>query len=172
MDVLAAIRTRRSIRAYTDEPVAEADIKEILTAAMYAPSGGDQQPWRFVVVDDPKLLEAIPTLHPHAAMAAKAPLAILVCADRAAEVKTSGYLPQDCAAAVQNMLLAAHALGLGAVWCSVHPKEDRQERFNRLFGLPEGVTAMALVVIGRPAQDVPQPERYDPKKVRRNRWQG
>ena len=120
MDALQAIRTRRSIRVYQDKPVPEELVQQILTAAMYAPSAGDARPWQFVVITDCKLLRQIPTVHPHAPMAEQAPLAILVCGDAGME-KYPGNWPLDCAAAVENLLLAAHALGLGGVWTGCIP---------------------------------------------------
>ena len=127
MDTLLAIRTRRSIRAYQDKPVPEELTQKLLAAAMQAPSARNQQPWQFIVIDDRALLAKIPGVMPNAAMAAEAPLAILVCAELALE-KSQGYWVLDCAAAVENMLLAAHALGLGAVWCGVYPREPRDGR--------------------------------------------
>ena len=126
MDVLEAIHTRRSIRKYVDQPVPEELIQKLLAAAMQAPSARNQQPWEFVVIDDRAMLSKIPEFMPNAAMAAGAPLAILVCADL--DLETSpGYWMVDCAAAVEKMLLAAHGLGLGAVWCGVYPRDKRMD---------------------------------------------
>ncbi|GAB7021999.1 nitroreductase family protein [Salidesulfovibrio brasiliensis] len=169
MEVMEAIRSRRSIRKYTDEPVSEADVKDILEAAMMAPSAGNAQPWQFVVVDDPEKLAACKDVNPYAAMAPKAPLGVLVCGDMSLE-KFPGYWPQDCAAAVQNMLLAVHGKGLGAVWTGIHPIVEREEGFARLFGLPENVKPLALVVIGHPAQNPTAESRYKAERVHRNEW--
>jgi nitroreductase len=169
MDTLDAIRTRRSIRKYCDRPVPDEMVQTLLAAAMQAPSARNQQPWHFVVIDERQTLAAIPTLMPNAAMAADAPLAILVCADLALE-KSEGYWVVDCSAAVQNMLLAAHALGLGAVWCGVYPRQPRMEGLRRLIGLPENIMAHSLVVVGCPGEQVPPEDRYRPERVRRNRW--
>ncbi|MGA2621971.1 MAG: nitroreductase family protein [Thermoguttaceae bacterium] len=169
MDTLEAIRTRRSIRTYLDQPVPEDLIQKLLAAAMQAPSARNQQPWQWVVIDDRAILAKIPTIMPNAAMAAGAPLAILVCGDLDLE-KSEGYWVEDCAAATQNMLLAAHALGLGAVWCGVYPREARMEGLRRLVGLPENVIAHSLVVLGYAAEQVPPADRYRPERVRRNRW--
>ena len=102
------------------EAVSEADVTELLEAAMAAPSAGNQQPWHFIVIRDRAVLNAIPGFHPHAAMALHAPVGILVCGDPALE-KHPGYWVQDCAAATENLLLAVAAKGLGAVWCGVYP---------------------------------------------------
>jgi nitroreductase len=171
MEVLDTIHSRRSIRKYRDEPVPEDLIQKLLAAAMQAPSACNQQPWQFVVIDEGATLAKIPGFMPNAAMAAKAPLAILVCGDLHLGVeKSEGYWVLDCAAATQNLLLAAHALGLGAVWTGVYPREQRMESLRRLVGLPENVIAHSLVVIGYPAEQVQPEERYRPERVRWNHW--
>jgi nitroreductase len=169
MDALTAIRTRRSIRTFSDQPVAEALIEQLLAAAMQAPSARNQQPWHFIVIDDRTTLAAIPEFMPNASMAARAPLGILVCGDVALE-KSPGYWVVDCAAATQNMLLAAHALGLGAVWTGVYPRQPRIEGLRQLLGLPENVMAHSLVIVGHPAEQPPPQDRYRSDRVRRNRW--
>lgn len=169
MDTIEAIFTRRSIRKYLDKPVTEELVKKLLTAAMQAPSARNQQAWQFVVIDDRATLAKIPSFMPNAAMAADAPMAILVCGDLGLE-KSAGYWVVDCAAATENILLAAHALGLGAVWTGVYPREKRMEGLRQLVGLPEKVVAHSLVVIGHPAEQPPAADRYRPDRVRRNRW--
>ena len=116
MDAIDALLTRRSIRKYTKEPVSDEAIKMLLEAAMAAPSAGDQQPWHFIVIRDRAILDEIPKLHPHAQMVKEAPVAIVVCGDERS-VKYKDFWPQDCAAATQNLLLAAHAKnGSFATW--------------------------------------------------------
>jgi nitroreductase len=169
MDAIEAIFTRRSIRKYLDTPVAEELVQKLLAAAMQAPSARNQQAWQFVVIDDRAALAKIPAFMPNAAMAADAPLAILVCGDLSLE-KSPGYWVVDCAAATENILLAAHALGLGAVWTGVYPREARMDGLKRLVGLPEKVVAHSLVVIGHPAEQVPAVDRHRADRIRRNRW--
>jgi len=169
MDPLDAIRTRRSIRKYQDKPVPEELIEKLLAAAMYAPSACNAQPWQFVLLQDRKLLREVPKIHPYAAMAAQAPLAILVCGDTSLEI-SPGYWAIDCSAAVENLLLAAHALGLGAVWTGVYPQQDRVEGFRRLLGLPKNVIPHSLIPLGYPAEQPPQEERYRPERIHRNGW--
>jgi len=163
------LHARRSIRKYTAEAVSEADVTELLEAAMAAPSAGNQQPWHFIVIRDRGVLNAIPGFHPHAAMALHAPVGILVCGDQSLE-KHPGYWVQDCAAATENLLLAVAAKGLGAVWCGVHPRTDRVEGFTRLLGLPAHVTPFAFVPIGHPAESKPPARRYNPDRVHLDRW--
>ena len=169
MDTIEAIRTRRSIRRYTGEPVSDDVLAEILKAAMSAPSAGNQQPWQFVVVADRALRDAIAQFHPYAQMVPEAPVAIVVCGDLRLE-SYKGYWVQDCSAATQNILLAAHAQGLGAVWVGIYPVEDRVRRLQQLLALPAQVVPLALVPLGLPAERVPPANRFDPARVHRNRW--
>lgn len=169
MDVIEAIRTRRSIRKYKEKPVPEELVRELLAAAMSAPSAGNQQPWHFVVITDPKILSKVETVHPHAAMAGKAPMAILVCGDLSLE-KHEGFWVQDCSAAIQNLLLAAHGRGLGAVWTGIYPREPRVVGFRKLCSLPEYVIPLALVVIGYPDQELKPENRYREDRIHRNSW--
>ncbi len=171
MEVLEAIHTRRSIRAFTDAPVSEEDLDTILRAAMAAPSAGNSQPWHFVVVTDRAILDAIPDIHAHAAMVRQAPLAIAVAAELAQEkYQGFGYWTLDCSAAVENLLLAARAIGLGTVWCGIYPRPERMEGLSRLLSLPEGVKAHALVVVGHPAQEFKRVDRFKPERIHRNTW--
>ena len=169
MDAYTTIVTRRSVRAYADTPVDEATREKLLAAAMQAPSAVNKQPWEFVVMDDPALLRKVPEIHPHARMAVNAPLVVLVCGDER-RVHAPGYLPQDCAAATENLLLAAHALGLGGVWCGVQSQPEREQGFRDLLGIPDHVVPFALVCVGYPAETPTQPERYEPERVHRNGW--
>ncbi len=169
MDTLEAIFTRRSIRKFLADPISEELTQKVLAAAMQAPSARNQQPWQFVVIDDRAILAAAAARMPNAAMAAHAPLGILVCGDLSLE-KSPGYWVVDCAAAVENLLLAAHALGLGAVWTGVYPRQERMETLRQLVALPENVIAHSLVVLGHPAEQPHAISRYLPERVRRNRW--
>lgn len=169
METLEAIMTRRSIRRYTGEPVPEAQVQTLLCAAMAAPSAGNQQPWQFVLVRDKARLHEIARIHPHAAMAPKAALGILVCGDTRVE-KYPGYWVIDCAAAVQNLLLAAHDLGLGAVWTGIYPMQDRVEAFAKLFDVPAGVVPHSFIPVGRPAEERKGEDRYRPERVHLERF--
>jgi len=171
MDALEAMLTRRSIRTYRDEPVSEEAIETLLRAAMAAPSAGNEQPWHFVVIRDRAVLDAIPSVHPYAQMAAGAPLAIAVCGDERL-AKYEGFWVQDCAAATENLLLAAHASGLGAVWCGVYPSEERVAAVRELLAVPEQITPFCLVVIGHPDESKGPADRYDDARVHRDRFGG
>lgn len=169
MEVFEAIYHRRSIRRYAERPVPEELISDLLGAAMMAPSAGNAQPWQFIVITARETLVKVPQFNPYAAMAAQAPLAILVCGDLDLE-KYPGYWVQDCAAATQNLLLAAHARGLGAVWTGIYPMEDRVTHFRRHFELPPRVIPLALVVIGWPAQKASRKDRYRAERIHRETW--
>lgn len=170
METMEAILSRRSIRRYTGEGVPDTVIEEILRAAMQAPSAGNQQPWQFVVITDRSILREVPRFHEHAKMVPDAPAAILVCGDLRRE-KYEGFWVQDCSAATQNILLAAHAKGLGAVWVGIFPREGRVTGFRKLLGLPDHVVPMAIVPIGFPAVRKPGEERFDRSRIHRDRWE-
>lgn len=166
MDTLEAIRSRRSIRKFHDCPVAPDAMEKLLRAAMSAPSAKDEQPWRFVVMEDAALLRRIPEFHPGAEAAKQCAAGILVCHDTAFE-QLPGYWVQDLAAATQNILLAAHALGLGACWIGAHPITAFEKGFRDLLGLPENVVPLAFVALGHPAETLPARDTFRPERVHR-----
>ena len=170
MDTLEAILTRRSIRRYTSKKVPSELITEILRAAMSAPSASNEQPWYFVVIDDRKILDEIPRFHPYADMLPEAPLAILVCVDLIPQ--REGFVVQDGSAATQNLLLAAHAKGLGAVWLGIYPLGERIEGMRKLTNLPNHIVPLALIALGYPAENIPREDRYQPQRVHVNKWSG
>jgi len=166
---LEAISTRRSVRSFTSKPIAKEIVEELLRAAMSAPSAGNEQPWQFVVMDDRRMLDRIIDVNPNAKMCKEAQAAILVCGDTSKE-KYPGFWVQDCSAAAQNILLAAHDKGIGSVWTGVYPIEERVEGFRRLLGLPENVVPFCLVPLGYPAKQVPQVDRFQRDRVHHNGW--
>ncbi|MDP1629751.1 MAG: nitroreductase family protein [bacterium] len=169
MDALKTIHTRRSIRKYQKKKIPAELIEKILRAGMAAPSAHNEQPWHFVVVTDKKTLTLASKISPYAAMIEEAPLAILVCGDLNLERgRVKGFWIQDCAAAVQNMLLAAAALGLGAVWTGIYPAENLVGGHRQLFGLPENIIPFALAAFGYPAEKPAEQDRFKPERVRYN----
>jgi nitroreductase len=169
MDAIETIFTRRSIRAYTDQPIPGETIELLLKAAMQAPSAGNQQAWQFVAITDRSRLNSLAEVLPYGKMLTSAPLCIVVCGDLGLE-KSKGYWVQDCSAATQNILLAAHALGLGAVWLGVYPREDRVRDVCNTLGIPETVTPLCAIAIGFPAEQKPRAERYNLERVHTNHW--
>jgi nitroreductase len=166
---LDAILSRRSIRKYTDQPVADELVTGLLRAAMAAPSAGNQQPWEFIVVRDRSLLESISLSQPYAGMTRDAQLAIVICADVSRE-KHPGFWVEDCAAATENLLLAAHGAGLGAVWLGYYPVEERVEKMRQLFGLPQTIVPFAIVPLGYPAEQPAPADRFDATRIHHERW--
>ena len=166
---MKAILTRRSIRKYKPQAVPDEIITELLTAAMSAPSAGNEQPWEFVVINDRKLLDRIPEFHPYATMLKEAPVAILVCGDLKRE-KHKGYWVQDCSAATENILIAVNEKKLGAVWLGIYPREERVAGLRKLLGIPENIVPFSLIAIGYPAEVKEPADRFDPVRVHQNRW--
>lgn len=168
MDLFDALYSRRSIRQYTDEPVSDEHVQQLLSAAMIAPSAGNAQPWRFIVINERPLLDKLADYHPYVGMIKQTPLAILVCGDLSLE-KYAGYWVVDCSAAVQNLLLAAHGLGLGAVWTGVYPMQERMDYLNELFSLPENIVPHSLIPVGRPAMNSKRLDRFKEERVHYNK---
>ena len=169
METLKAISTRRSIRKFLSQQVSEDLIESILQAGMQAPSARNYQPWQFIVTTEREILDKIPKVHPYAEMMYQATLAILVCGDLKLE-KSIEYCALNCAAATQNMLLAAHDLGLGAVWLGVYPREERMAGLKNLFILPDHIIPISLISCGYPAEDIAPEDRFKPQRIHQNQW--
>lgn len=162
-----SIFERRSIRKFIDKNISDEDLNLILKAAMCAPSANNSQPWEFIVVTDRKLLDQITQVHPYTGMLKTADLALIVCA----KIQSSKqYWPQDCAAATQNILLEATALGIGSCWCGVYPVEKRIEAIRELFSVPDNVTPFSVIALGYPAENKSANNRYIPQKIHTNKW--
>lgn len=158
---------RRSIRAYTRQEVTDAQVKTLLEAAMAAPSAAANDPWRFVVVRNREKLLRIKAALPYGQMLDSAALGIVVCGDiEAAHDHQLSYLLQDCSAAIENLLLAAHILGLGACWLGVHPREQRVKSLREILKLEDAITPVACVAIGHPAEAKEPRTRYQADYVR------
>ncbi|MBD5641957.1 MAG: nitroreductase family protein [Desulfovibrio sp.] len=170
MDLFEALKTRRSIRKYTSEPVSDDSIHALLDAAMHAPSAKNEQPWHFIVVRDPEIRAILAKTTPYTGMAAHAPVVIVVCGDMKCE-KAPGMWPQDCAAATENLLLAARGENLGTVWCGVHPLKEREEHVRAALNLPAHIIPFNLICIGHPAQAFREEQRFREERVHRDKWQ-
>lgn len=165
------ILARRSIRVYSPGEVSDAAVTKLLEAAMAAPSAMTKDPWRFVVVRDKQALAKLAALHPGAAMLSAAAMAIVVCGDLdAAFERQLSYLLQDCSAATENLLLAAHALGLGACWVGIHPGEAGIKRVKELLALPGTVIPLAAVSIGQPGEQLEPRTRFNRDYVHTEGW--
>jgi nitroreductase len=164
-----AIFNRRSIRKYTGKVVPDEVIEKIIKAGMAAPSAGNEQPRHFIVINDRNILSEIPKFHPYSQMLKEANCAVVVCGDTSLE-KYQGCWVQDCSAATQNMLLAAHELELGSVWLGVYPMDDRVKAIKQLLGLPDNVIPLCIVPFGYPAENKGSANRFEPSRIHRNRW--
>ncbi|MCD7915277.1 MAG: nitroreductase family protein [Tannerellaceae bacterium] len=164
------ILSRKSIRRYTDMPVSEDQIHMLLRAAMAAPSALNLQSWAFIVVTDRLLLNTLSMKLPYAKMVASAPVAIVVCGDLSKAKYGGDYWVQDCSAASQNILLAAKALGLGAVWTSTYPEEDRIITVKQILSLPEYIYPLNVIPIGYPNQEETPKDKFDPENIHYNVW--
>ena len=168
---LSFIFGRRSIREYQTASVPDEVVTDLLAAAMAAPSACAKDPWRFVVVRNRGTLQAIAGALPNGTMLANAAVGIVVCGDlRAAHGGELSYLLQDCSAATQNLLLAAHALGLGACWLGVHPRQPRIEALTKILHLPDKVVPVCCIAVGWPAEQKPPRTRLAPAYVHDDVW--
>ena len=168
---LELIFSRRSIRAYEDRPVSEELVRDLLEAGMAAPSAVCKDPWRFIIVRDREMLGRISDGLPNGKMLASAGVGIVVGGDlREAHDRQLSYLLQDCSAAIENILLAAHALGLGACWLGVHPREDRIHHVRSLLGMPEDIVPVSIISLGWPGEHKEPRTRYLESRVHKERW--
>lgn len=169
--VLDNIATRASVRQFTDQPVSDVVMEEILRAGMAAPSAVNKQPWAFVVVTEPERIAALNEVHPYANLKT-ATAAVIVCGDmdKALEGRAREYWVQDCSAVTENILLAAHALGLGAVWCGVYPSPDRVAAVSEVLGLPGSIVPLNIVTMGYPAAEVQPKDKWDPARIHYQQW--
>jgi len=168
---LNPIFARRSIRSYTRKPVSDETLHDLLEAAMAAPSACAKDPWHFITVRDRDMLNRMADGLPNGQMLREAQIGVVVCGDldRAHEGLLS-YMLQDCSAAIENLLLAASTLGLGACWLGVHPREDRVAHLSTLLTLPASVLPVSVISLGYPA-DPPEPRtRYRDEAVHAEVW--
>lgn len=171
--VMANILSRKSVRSYTDEAVTRQQLDTLVRVAMAAPTGKDMRPWKFIVIDDKSVMQQLAAQLPKAKMLAEAQAAILVCGDlsiKDKEGKPSTNWTFDCSAASENLLLQAEAMGLGAVWTSVYPYEDRTDAIKKVFELPDDIVPFSLIPIGYPKGD-PQPkDKFDKDNIHYNKY--
>jgi nitroreductase len=169
---LALIFGRRSIRVYSPGEIAPETVTKLLEAAMAAPSAMTKDPWHFIVVRKQHTLSLLAEILPGGKMLSTATLAIVVCGDLDAAFESQlSFMLQDCSAAVENLLLAAHALGLGACWVGVHPNENAVRRLKDLLKLPSAVIAMAVISLGLPGEDAGPRTRFNRDYVHFENWE-
>jgi len=166
------IQTRTSIRHYTDQQLTDAQIEQLLRAGMSAPTACNKQPWEFVVVRDAATRTALAEAFGAWRMAAEAPVVFVVCGNmlNALEGDNQSYWIEDCSAATENILLAAHAIGLGGVWCGVRPSAERCQMVSQLVGLPSYVKPLCLVCVGYPAENPEPKDKWNTEKIHNDKW--
>ena len=163
---LDVIMTRTSIRSFTGDPVSREQLETILKAGMAAPSAINIQPWRFVVMTDKEKIASTFGNNPRGAdMYTKAGAVIVVCGDT-----SSMFWFEDCSAAAENILLAAHALGLGAVWTAGYPAEDRVKPVSEALKLPENIKPLCIIPVGVPAEDPEPKDKWKPENIHWEKW--
>lgn len=168
--VLDNIATRTSIRDYQKKPVEKDKVDKMLRAGMAAPTAMNKQPWHFIVVDERRVLDSLSMANPHSKMLQKAPLAIVVCGDMQKTIDGDGrdFWIQDCSAVTENILLAAHAMGLGAVWTGVYPAVERCKAITKVLGLPDNLVPLSCIVIGYPAENPKPKDKYKESNISYN----
>lgn len=169
MDAIEAIFTRRSIRRYSDKEIKNEIVDKIIHAGMYAPSAVNKQPWHFIVFEKAETKNAIMDVHRSSLMLAEAKKAILVCYDENLQ-HDEGYGLLDCSASTQNMLLTAHALGIGSCWIGIYPREKRMEGLREIFKLPGNIIPFAVISLGYPAETKETPDRIKPERIHFESW--
>ena len=163
---LQIVFSRRSIRKYTDQPVSEADITSLLEAGMAAPSAANRKPWHLVAVTDRQTIQAIAKTPPYGRTLPDAALVIVVCGDPS----VSDWWLQDCTLATENILIAAAALGLGAVFLGCHGKAEREGPIRQALGIPDEIGMASVLCIGHPAEEKEPRTQYDPAQVHHDKW--
>lgn len=171
-DTLKTIMNRKSVRSYTDEPVSEEQLIALVKAGMSAPTAVDCRPWDFIVITDKVVLQQLADGLPYAKMAGRAAAAIVVTGDLKRQYGGEGasYWIMDCSAATENILLAAESMGLGAVWTSIFPEQDRMVGTRKVLGIPEHVIPLNLIPIGVPAGETKAKDKFNPKQIHKDRW--
>lgn len=161
---IETILTRRSIRKFQQKSIPDELEHQLLKAAMSAPSAGNQQPWHLIMVHKTELKTSLAKAHPYAGMAEHAPLVVVICGD-----PDNGIYPefwdQDCSAATQNLLLAAHTLGLGAVWTGLHPEKSRCEAVREILNIPENIIPFSMIPVGYPDEEKKPVVRFKRERV-------
>ncbi|MDR1706377.1 MAG: nitroreductase family protein [Prevotella sp.] len=164
---LSVIFNRKSVRNFIkDRQVSDEDIQMLIKAGMAAPSGKDTRPWQFLIINDRDILDKMAKELPTAKMLAEVPMAIVVCGDTV----RSSYWYLDCSAATENILLAAEALDLGAVWTASYPYRDRMATVIKHTNMPAQVLPLVVIPIGYPKGNHSAKDKYDESKIHMNKW--
>ena len=169
-EIIKTILTRASIRNYTDEEIPRKDLELIVKAGMAAPSAMNIQPWRIVVVTEREILDSLADKLAYAKMLRKAGAAIVVCGEIGLNIIAKKYWDQDCSALSQNILLAVHSLGYGAVWTGVYPDKNKEKGVREVLGIPDKIHALNVIAIGVPKRKAKVKDKFDKKKLHWEKW--
>ena len=160
---------RTSVRKYTDQKVTDEQIDKLLKAAMAAPSAMNRQPWEFIVVRDPEMLEKLGRSTPYSTPALRSKCTIVTLAD--ANSSGSNIYLHDLGAACENILLEAVHLGLGTVWMAITPSAEREQAVRELLNIPENIVPFSMIAIGYPAGEVKPKDKFKPEKIHYEKYQ-
>ena len=171
-EVFDNIMTRVSVREFTGEKISDAQIDTLLRAAMAAPSAINKQPWAFIVVTDEALIARLGEALPYSRCSNHPACAIIPCGDlsKAIEGEMGAFWINDVSAATENLLLAAHSMGLGAVWTGLHPDMKRAALVQEMLGLPEHIIPLCVVPVGVPAEHPAVKDKFHPENIHYNQW--
>lgn len=162
---------RRSVRSFTGEQLSDEHYRELLEAAMAAPSACRRDPWHFIVVKEHALRLKMASVLVNGQFLARCGGAIVICGNQQnAHDGLLSYMLQDCSAAMENILLAAPGLGLGGCWLGVHPRAERISALREIFNIPEYITPFGACALGFPAVEVRKETRFDDSKIHCNCW--
>ena len=168
-DALTVIHSRKSVRKYLDKQVSKEQLEVLLRAGMASPTAGNKQPWEFVVITDPAMLDTLSLSSRGTRMLSSASAAIAVCGDKSVGFKSEVWV-QDCSAASENILLAAEAIGLGAVWTGIYLNEEPTKYVKRVLGLPPEVFALNIISIGYSTGEEKPKNKWKPSKIHWEKW--
>ena len=169
--VIENIQTRVSVRQFTGEKISDEQVQTLLQCAMAAPSAINKQPWAFIVVNDEAILAQLGQEFPYSRCDQKPAIAIVPCGDLQKAIPgMEGFWINDVSAATENILLAAHAMGLGAVWTGVHPNMERVAAAQRVLGLPEHILPLCIIPVGVPAEQPEVKDKWVESNIHYNQW--
>ena len=171
-DALSVIHSRKSVRNYTGEPVSKEDLTMLVKAGMAAPSAVNKQPWVFIPVTDDATLSKLAQGLPYTKMIVKSRACIVVCGDmtKALSGVERDFWVQDCSAASENILLAAEAMGLGAVWSGIYPLQERIEHVRKVLGLPDTVIPLNVIAVGHPTGVEKPQDKFNQSNIHWEKW--
>ncbi len=171
-NVIKSIMSRTSVRSYTDQTIQKKDLETIVKAGMSAPTAVNKQPWAFVVIDNKEMMNKLAEQLKNASMLKNAAAAIVVCGDLSLALTGEGqeYWIQDCSAATENILLAAHSMDYGAVWCGIYPNKERMKVLYSELSLPENVIPLNIIPIGVPDKKNEPKDKWKPERLHWNKW--